>query len=260
MTLAAESIEVTYPGGRHALRGVSCIVRPGRVTALVGPNGGGKSTLLRVLSGVRRPNGGVVSLDSRPLSGFSARDRAKRLALVAQQPEVAFDFDARTVVGFGPLGSGGSPAAADRAMDRFGLGDLASVPFGALSVGQRQRVSLARAVAQIDGREGAILLADEPIAAMDPRHAADALRIFADLAGAGVGVVLVLHDLSAAARIAQDVVLLTGDGRCAGCGPSDEMLGQTTLSRLFATPMVRIEAPGLGVVIAPGIPGRGASV
>lgn len=251
---------MTYPGGRHALRGVSCIVRPGRVTAVVGPNGGGKSTLLRVLAGVKRPNEGVVCLDSRPLGDFSPRERARRIALVAQQPEVAFDFDTRTVVGFGPLGSGGSRDAVDRAMDRLALDDLARVPFGALSVGQRQRVSLARAVAQIDGREGALLLADEPIAAMDPRHAADAMLMFADLARAGVGVVVVLHDLTAAARIAQDVVLLAGDGRCAGCGPADEMLSQATLSRLFATPMVRTDAPGLGVVIAPGIPGRDASV
>ena len=260
MALDAESVHVTYPGGRHALRGVSCAALPGRITAVVGPNGGGKSTLLRTLGGVRRPNRGEVRLDGRPLEGFTPRERARRIALVAQQPQVAFDFDARTVVGFGPLGSGGRPDATDRAIERFGLGDLACVPFGSLSVGQRQRVSLARAVAQLDGRAGSFLLADEPIAAMDPRHAAHALAAFADLARGGVGVLLVLHDLSAAARIAEDAVLLTGEGRCAGSGRADTLLDQTTLSRLFGTPMVRTRAPGLGVVIAPGDPPAGASV
>lgn len=251
--LSCDDVLVTYPGprgGRTALNGASCALRPGAVTVIVGPNGAGKSTLLRVLAGVRRPDRGVVTLDGHPVAALSARARARRIALVAQQPAVAFDFDARRVIAFGAEGAGRPPAAVDRAIERFGLEGLAPAPFGALSVGQRQRVSIARAWAQLDADAPAFLLADEPVSAMDPAHAVRTMAEFRGMAGRGVGVGLVLHDLSLAARAADHVVLLDAGGRVAAQGPADAVLTEHALSALFDTPIVRGDLPGVGPVLA----------
>lgn len=250
--LACQGISVTYPGGRVALRDASCVLERGSLTVLVGPNGAGKSTLLRVLSGVRRPDAGSVTLDDQPLSGMPARARARRIALVAQQPSVAFDFDVRRVIAFGSDGAGRPAGATDRAIERFDLDDLAGVPFGALSVGQRQRVSLARAWAQLDGPEPGCLLADEPISAMDPAFAVRALDAMRALVGRGGAVGIVLHDLSAAARVADRAVLIDTEGRTVAQGASGAVLTAPALSDLFGTPVVRAEIAGIGPVLATG--------
>ncbi|MCC5822156.1 MAG: ABC transporter ATP-binding protein [Phycisphaerales bacterium] len=257
--LACENIAVIYPargGGRTALNGVSCTLAPGRITVFVGPNGAGKSTLLRVLAGVRPPDRGSVTLDAVPLAELSVRRRASRVALVAQQPSVAFDFDARRVIAFGAEGAGHPSAAVDRAIERFRLAGLASTPFGALSVGQRQRVSLARAWAQLDGSPGTCLLADEPVSAMDPAHAVRAFAAFRDLADRGAALGLVLHDLSAAARLADHAVLLGARGTIIAAGEADEVLTSDLLSDLFETPIHKTEHPGLGPVLATDAPRR----
>jgi iron complex transport system ATP-binding protein len=257
--LTCNDIFVTYPGrggGRTALNGVSCSITPGAVTVFVGPNGAGKSTLLRVLAGVRRPDRGVVSIGARPLSELSAGARARCIALVAQQPTVAFDYDARRVVAFGAEGAGRSAASVDRALACFGLDALADTPFGALSVGQRQRVSLARAWAQLDQPDRAVagfLLADEPVSAMDPAHAMRSLGEFRAMAARGMGIGLVLHDLSAAVRLADRAVLLDTSGRVIGQGDADEVLTDTALSDLFGTPVRRADLPGMGPVLTAGL-------
>ncbi len=257
--LACEDIVVVYPergGGRKALDGAGCAIAPGAITVFVGPNGAGKSTLLRVLAGVRRPDRGSVSINGTPMGSLPARRRARLVALVAQQPSVAFDFDTRRVVAFGAEGAGRPAASVDRALERFALTDLATTPFGALSVGQRQRVSLARAWAQLDGAEGGEgggwLLADEPISAMDPAHAVQALGEFRAMADRGVGVGLVLHDLSAAVRAADRAVLLDRTGRVVGRGEAGTVLTDGAMSGLFGTTIRRADPPGLGPVVITG--------
>lgn len=253
MPLAARDITVTYPAqprnASPALSSATCVLTPGRITAIVGPNGAGKSTLLRALAGVRTPDSGSVELDGVPLADLKPLQRARRVALAVQQPGVAFGFDARRVIAFGAEGAGSPPSAVDRAIQRFELSDLADRPFDTLSVGQQQRVSLARAFAQINGRADSYLLADEPISAMDPRHAINAIRAIRDLAASGVGVGIVLHDLSVAASLADNAVLLAPDAGTARQGPADEILTSETLSCLFQTPMQRSDVPGPGTVI-----------
>lgn len=257
--LACRDIFVTYPargGGRTALNGVSCAIVPGLITVFLGPNGAGKSTLLRVLAGVRRPDRGGVSSGADAVHDMSARRRARCIALVAQQPSVAFDFDARRVVAFGAEGAGRSSASIDRALGCFGLEAIADQPFGALSVGQRQRVSLARAWAQLDRpdrAEAGYLLADEPVSAMDPAHAVRSLAEFRAMADRGLGVGLVLHDLSAAVRLADRAVLLDQTGRVIDQGDADAVLTDSALSELFGTPIHRADPPGLGPVLTTGV-------
>ncbi len=190
-----------------------------------------------------------MHLDGTPILDRSARDRARRVALAVQQPGVAFGFDARRVIAFGAEGGGSPGAAVEREMDRFSLAEFAGRPFDTLSVGQRQRVSLARAFAQLDARAGTYLLADEPVSAMDPRHAIRAVRAIRELADSGVGVGIVLHDLSLAASLADEAVLIASDPTGGAQGPASEVLTSATLSERFGTPLLRRELPGVGPLV-----------
>jgi iron complex transport system ATP-binding protein len=257
-------ISLTYPGRAErgkapapALSNASCAIVPGAITVLVGPNGAGKSTLLRVLAGVRRPDAGRVELAGRDLSALTARDRARAIALVAQQPSVAFDFDARRVIAFGAEGAGRPARGVDLAIERFDLGPIAGSPFGVLSVGQRQRVSLARAWAQLDTDAPGYLLADEPVSAMDPAFGVRALQAMRDLADRGAGVALVLHDLTAAARVADRAVLIDARGRTIAEGDAAAVLTAQALSDLYGTPIVRADPPGVGPVLIAAEPSPG---
>lgn len=235
--LVAESIRFAYRPGRPVLDGASCEPKPGRVTALIGPNGSGKSTLLRLLAGLLTPDGGRIELDARPVGDIPPADRARRLAYIAQRPSVAFGFTVLDVVRFGLLSAGRSPGDhAERALEELALLDRAGEPFAHLSAGQQQRASLARALAQLRAStQGAVLLADEPVAAMDPRHAVASLVAIRTLARERrIACLVALHDLSLAARFADDALLLAPGGRVAEEGPADVVITPGALEPVFA--------------------------
>lgn len=208
-------------GGRTVLSEVSAQFEPGQVTAILGANGAGKSTLLAALAGLSPPTNGEVLLDQAPLLGLPPRRRAQRLGFIPQTPEIAWGLEVRTVVGLGRLPwlgarglSGEDEAAVDRALAAARVEDLAERDITTLSGGERARALIARALAG----EPEWLLADEPYAGLDPRHALEAGDLFRRLAGEGAGVLLTLHDLTLAARLA-DRVLVLGHGRVLADGP-----------------------------------------
>jgi iron complex transport system ATP-binding protein len=232
------------------LRAVSAEFPAGCVTAVLGPNGAGKSTLLRLLLGLLRPTSGSVSKDGRGLTAFSRHERASTMAYVPQASQVAFAFSVSEVVALGryAAGHGEDQAAVAASLSRMDIGERAHDLFGELSAGQQQRVTVARALAQLGTgttapaspparraskeRAGAaevggtrVLLADEPVSAMDPSHALRTMDLFEELARGGACVVVVLHDLSLVLRYAQRVLVLGADGRVAGAG---EMQGTLT--------------------------------
>lgn len=257
--LRADSIRFAYRGGSPVLRGVDVRVPLGSVVALVGPNGCGKSTLLRVLAGLRRADSGRVLLNGR--ARWSPAEQAARLAYLPQRPGVAFGYTAIDVTRFGlvSVASGGvrdRAGIAQRALDRVGMLDRADEPFAHLSVGQQQRVSLARALAQIEAGGGrCVLLADEPISAMDPRHAVGSLGLIRELASAGsCGVLIVLHDLSLAARFADEAVVLGPEGRVAASGASDETLHPGVLAGVFGIGFARPGDPDAPPALIPTDP------
>lgn len=243
MALTAQELDFAYPRAPQVLRGVSCAIVPAALTALVGPNGAGKSTLVRLLAGIRTPDRGRVNLGDGPLSAMPARARARRVAFIEQRPDVAFDFSVLRVVSFGAYAVGGDGAHIDDALDRFELRRIMHTPYGSLSVGQQQRVSLARAWVQIGRRPDTYLLADEPCSAMDPRHTLQAMHALCELARSGVGVGVVLHDLSIAARFADRALVLAPNGTLCGDGPADEVLTERVLSAVFGLPIARYEPP-----------------
>lgn len=281
--LEAINLEAGYRG-RAVVRGVSCAVGAGVVTALVGPNGAGKSTLVRALVGVLAPMGGRVELDGVAMARVAVRERARRVALIPQVSGEGRGFSAMQTVRLGRLAMRESvektEAMAWGALERVGLADRADEALGALSVGQQQRVLVARAVAQlglmqagagsggpgcpardggiggwptacaddsVDAGNGTYLLADEPIAAMDPEHALRTMSILGDAARRGVGVLVVLHDFALAARFADRVLLMDGQGRIAASGATAEVLAAENLEGVFGARFRMVEDAG-GVV------------
>jgi iron complex transport system ATP-binding protein len=233
--------------------------------AVIGPNGAGKSTLLRALAGTLVPSAGRVTLDGVDLGRLSGAARAARVAYIAQRPSVAVPMDVRRVVELGRHGRAGGLGAIDRAVTALDLDGVVDRPIAELSAGQQQRVSLARALAQLDrGGErgggdapdhsgaldlsGTTLLADEPISAMDPAHALRTLELLRGLAARGAGVVVVLHELSLALRFCDHAALLAGDGTLAFAGPIGAAFDPERLRALYGIGFVR-EGPTISPVL-----------
>lgn len=247
MPLSVQDVSFAYRRARPVLSGVSLSLEPGRITSIVGPNGSGKSTLVRLMLGRLTPGSGEVRLDTRPIVRHSARSRAQRLAYVPQHAALAFRYSVEQVVRFGLLAAGRSPrdSLIRRALERADIADRASEPYAQLSAGQQQRVTFARAIAQLMSAPGGtprVLLADEPTASMDPRHALACMDLLRELASDGVAVALVIHDLSLALRIADDALLLDDRGRAASSGLAVDVLTPQRLKPVFGVRFARVHA------------------
>lgn len=224
--LRAETLSVRL-GDKAVLNGVGAAFAPGLVTAIVGPNGAGKSTLLDCLAALRAPDAGRVTLDGRPLHDLAPRARARRIAYLPQNAEIAWAVAGRTFVGLGRtpyVGAWGlradDRAAVARAMAVTGVEAFADRVVSTLSGGERARVMIARALAG----EPQWLLADEPLAGLDPGHVLDACDLFRRLADEeGRGVVLTLHDLDAALRVADRVIVLAEGRVLADAAPAEAL-------------------------------------
>ena len=232
--LSAERVSVSLRG-QPALSDVTARFERGRVTALLGPNGAGKSTLLGCLAGLRRPDSGRAFIDGVDVLALDRRVRARRIGLLPQGGEVHWDIDVAALVALGRFPhrgrwgeSAADVAAVTRAMSATDVTQFAARPATRLSGGERGRALLARVLAG----EPEWLLADEPLASLDPSHQLDVLDRLRDVAAQGAGVVLVLHDLSHAARVADDVVLLR-KGKVVAHGARDEVLGADQLRAAF---------------------------
>jgi iron complex transport system ATP-binding protein len=211
-------------GARTVLDSVDLAFTAGEVTAIVGPNGSGKTTLLRHLAGLDPAQAGQVELDGQPIAGLGVAARARRIAYLPQGASAYWPLLGRDLVALGRLPHGADlsrPFAARdadavrRALARVDGADLADRPIDALSQGERARLMLARALAT----EAGIVLADEPVASLDPAYALDAMAILRAEAARGAAVAVSLHDLGLAARFADRVVVLAG-GKVAADGPA----------------------------------------
>ena len=233
--LQVQDVQVRL-GGKPVVDGVSATFDSGTVTAILGPNGAGKSTLLACLAGLRRPQFGHVDLDRDDVISMAPRARARRIGVLPQTQEVAWAVEARILVGLGRtpfIGSSGlsieDAAAIDRAMAAAGVVELADRDVTPLSGGERGRVLIARALAG----EPEWLLADEPLTGLDPGHQLDAGELFRSLAhDQGKGVIVTLHDLSLAARIADRVIVMAA-GKVLADGPPAQALSPEVMTRAY---------------------------
>ena len=232
-SLSARALSVKL-GSTQALADVSMALQPGW-TAIVGPNGAGKSTLLRVLAGLQKPNAGEVQLNGKPLAQWPPRERAMRMAWLAQQGEASGELTVRELVHLGRLPRLGlftAPTAADEARVDQAMLDAECTPWQQrrlheLSGGERQRVLLARALAV----DAPWLLLDEPTTHLDPPHQVALVRLVQRQVRAGTAVVSVLHDLSLA-LLADRLVVMEG-GRIAITGSRDDPALHAVLVTVF---------------------------
>jgi iron complex transport system ATP-binding protein len=236
--LAAEHVAFAY-GRRSVLHDVSLAVGTGELVGLVGPNGCGKSTMLRLLAGVLPPASGTVLLDGSPLAARRRAELARLVGVLPQDPSLEFPFTALEVVLMGRmphLAGFGFPGQADLAVARAAMAELEVTgvedrPIDRLSGGERQRVFLARALAQ----EPQVLLLDEPTTHLDLRHQTGMYDVVRSLCRErGLGVLAVLHDLNLAAAYCDRLVLMSG-GRVRAEGTPDAVLTRELLSAAFET-------------------------
>lgn len=231
MGLSAEAVSVTL-GRRVVLENVSVRFVPGRVTVLLGANGAGKSTLLRTMAGLVPVRSGRVTLAGELVADLPPRERAAAIGYLPQDAVVHWNMRARDLVALGRMAHRTPIAVDDAAVEcALALTDaahLAGRPVNELSGGERARVLLARVLAG----EPQWLLADEPLASLDPLHQLETLALLRAAAGRGMGVVVVLHDLTQAARVADDVVLLVG-GRLRAAGAVTDVLTPDHLAAAY---------------------------
>jgi iron complex transport system ATP-binding protein len=245
--IAVESVSVRA-GDVEILTDVSLHVERGEFLALVGPNGAGKTTLLKAMGGLLSPSAGRVTVDGRDLEALSARAVGRLVARVPQETAFGFDFTVREIVEMGRtpyrkrLRRNPDPdgdAQVQRALDRTGTAALAERSVEGLSGGEKQRVLLARALAQ----NAPALLLDEPTANLDINHQVRTLDLVAGLDDETV--VAAIHDLDLAARYCDRVALLAG-GELRAVGTPDEVLTAERLERVFDTPVEVGENPATG--------------
>jgi iron complex transport system ATP-binding protein len=235
MTLRGDQLSLTL-GQQSALITVSAEIKPGRVTAVLGPNGAGKSSLARVLAGLVAPQSGHVTLNGLPLSAIAAAERARKIGYLAQNGDPAWHVTARDLVSLGrhphrhrfAALSSQDNSAIDAAMVATDTLHLAERTVDAVSGGERARIQMARVLAT--GPQWIIV--DEPLANLDPPHQRDMLALLKSAAQAGAGVMMIVHQINAAARVADDIILMR-EGRVIASGAADTTLTATNLELAF---------------------------
>lgn len=230
--------DVSYAYGAYpAVDGVSLSLAPGRFYGVIGPNGCGKTTLLDLLCGHKRPDGGDIRYNDHRLPDYGKRHLAQQMALVPQEYRVNFPYTAREVVAMGRyphIGRFSAPSVDDMAFVDAVLADcradhLAGRYMTELSGGEKQRVIFARAMAQ----QTPVLLLDEPCANLDVKHALRLLDLAAGrVARDGATVVAVMHDINLAARFADGLVFMKS-GQVTASGPTGDIFDACILREVF---------------------------
>jgi ABC-type cobalamin/Fe3+-siderophores transport system ATPase subunit len=250
--LEAHDITVRY-GPRLAVANVSLALEPGRITAIIGPNGAGKSTLLRTLNGGIESAAGEILLDGQPLTSYSRRVIAKRIAVVAQEADLRFPVTVFEFVLGGRYAWASTSGwgwetsrdveAAHQVLCETQLEELSDRLMNELSGGERQRAVLARALAT----EAGVLLLDEPTANLDLAHQAAILALVRNRCDSrGSSALVVTHDINLAAEFSNHVLLMK-DGKSVAFGRPDKVLTPDLLQEVFAVRVLVDAHPITGV-------------
>ncbi len=218
------------------LENVSVSVQEDEIVGLIGPNGAGKSCLLKSILGLLNIKSGKISIDNQNIEELDLKERARKMAYAAQGAPVYWPLTTETVVGLGRVPhlnpwqklTNNDKIAIDYAMERTDCADLRDRLVTTLSGGERARVLLARVLAT-----GAkYILADEPVAALDPSHQLQVMNILRGLSKSGHGVLVVLHDLGHALRYCDRLILLN-EGKIIGQDLPDKILSDQNLKNIF---------------------------
>jgi iron complex transport system ATP-binding protein len=244
-----DQVAVTL-GARRVIKDISADLGGG-VIGLIGPNGAGKSTLVRAIAGLI-PSAGAVLVDGAPVTALPLRRRARRIAYLPQGQSVHWPLTVERLVALGRLPhlapfarpAEGDKQAIERALARTDLLGLRDRAIDELSGGERARALLARALAV----EAPLLLADEPLAALDPAHQIEVMALLREEATRGATVIAVLHDLTIAARWC-DRLLLIDDGRLVADGDPRDVLTADRIGSVYGVSAFIGEADGQPLIV-----------
>jgi iron complex transport system ATP-binding protein len=236
-------------GGTPILKGASIALKSGELVALIGPNGAGKSTLLRAIMALQTITQGSISWDGSDPRQLSVTQRARKLAYLPQVRPLAWPLKVEDVVALGRFAYGvpfqkptqSDGEAINKAIEACDLASLCARDTTTLSGGELARTHIARVLAA----QTPLLIADEPSAALDPRHAYETMSILKDYCAKGGGALVTLHDLSLAARFADRIVLLH-DGQVLADGSPAAVLTPDLMAQAFG---VRARLVDGGVIV-----------
>ena len=244
--ITVDNLSITYNNARLALYDASCYIQPGTITGLVGPNGGGKSTLFKAIMGFLQPNQGTVNIDGLPIV---KAQRKQLMAYVPQADEVDWNFpvsvsDVVMMGRYGYMNILRIPQAKDRrlvqeSLARVGMTEFRNRQIGELSGGQKKRAFLARALAQ----ESRIMLLDEPFAGVDIKTEKSIIDLLLQLRDAGQTILVSTHDLASISTFCDRVILL--NQTILAAGTTEEVFTEDNLAMTFGgLPTVRQQAIG----------------
>ncbi len=244
--LSVGSLAFGFPG-RTVGHDVTFDLEAGEVMCVLGPNGGGKTTLFRTLLGLLQPHAGSIQLDSASLQDLSRAEIARRIGYVPQGHSGYFAFTVREFVLMGRtahLGIFSSPgkkdhAVADRALESLGIANLAEKPITEISGGERQLALVARALAQ----QPKLLVLDEPTASLDFGNQVRVLQRIAALASSGIAILFSSHDPDHAFLCARRALLLA-EGRVLEIGAPRDVIRADTLERMYRVSVQVMPLPG----------------
>ena len=274
--LQATDVWFGYDAAAPVVRGVTLFVPAGGIVGILGPNGSGKTTLLRMLAGTRQPQRGSITLDGAPLSRFTRTDLARLMAVVPQETQLAFDYTVAEVAMMGRyphLGAFEIEGPADLAvieetLTSTGTLHLKDRLFATLSGGEKQRVVIAAALAQLfrgaqkgAAEETGYLLLDEPTASLDLGYQLEVVSLLKRLhEERRVAIVISTHDLGLAGSLCDTLVLIR-DGVVVASGPTDEVLTAANVRKVYGVEADVIRHPSGQRVVVPvrrtGVQDRG---
>ena len=251
MTLTVNRLHFGYQQ-KPVFKDINVTIPQGKLVGIVGPNGGGKSTLLKLLAGQELPQGGEILLKGKPLGSYDKKALARELAYLPQRPLVPAGIQVEQLVQYGRHPHQGwfnqwseEDARMVRwACERMQLGDILQQSATSLSGGQAQRVWLAMVLAQ----DADIILLDEPTSALDIGHQTEVMEAIHQITAEGKTVLIVIHDLATAARYCDELIAI-GDGGIQAMGPAREVVTKPLIDRLYQTDVDILHAPGDGAPI-----------
>lgn len=238
--LTMRGVSFGYHRDHPVLRDVSATLGPGRVCALLGPNAAGKSTMMKLALGLITATSGTIEIAGESIARMGEARRATLVSYVPQRGGSGFTYRVREVVSMGRFAMPRDESAVDRAIAECDLSHLAEDVFAELSIGQQQRVLLARAIAQ-STPSGRLMLLDEPGSAMDLQHAHAMMALLKAQTSRGLAVLVVVHDLNLAARYADEVWLMH-EGRIIASGAWQDVLTPAILEPVYRMKISRITA------------------
>lgn len=247
----ANNISATFSNG-FSLHNISLTLEPGEVVGLIGPNGSGKSTLLNVLQGTLPRNSGDILVDGEKLERMSGNKRAQTIGYMAQQGDIHWPLSVEKIIALGRTPYADKKGSVDvgflieRAMEMTDVLHLRERRATELSGGEKARVLLARVLVG----EPSIIFADEPVAALDPSHQLSVMNMLRGFASKGGSSLVVLHDLTLAARYCDRLVLLDS-GRSVTSGAPSQVLTHDILWDVYGIRAKLLNDEALGLMVIP---------